>query len=82
MKRFNFIFTGNYLKVWYVACVITVAIMVFNFVRLNRVQDFELTVFDSGGNVVSVETVHLTNDYEKMALYSRLPVTKSFKPIK
>ncbi|MDR2883868.1 MAG: hypothetical protein LBV09_02030 [Deferribacteraceae bacterium] len=82
MKKLNFIFSGVYLKVWYVACFITITIMVVNFVRLNRVQDFELTLFDSGGNVVSTEVVHLENDYEKTALYTRLPATKVFKPIK
>jgi hypothetical protein len=82
MKRINFIFTGVYLKVWYVACVITIALMVANYMRLSRVVDFELAVFDSSGKVVETQQVRLTSSYEKAELYKRLPVTKSFTPIK
>ena len=79
LKKFNFIFTGNYLKIWYALFVIIAALMAFNILKLRAVSEFDLTVYNAEGQIISQRRVHSD---EVPLILDQLPVTKSFKPVK
>ena len=79
LKKFNFIFTGHYLKIWYALFVLIAALMLFNSFRLRAVSEFDLTVYNAEGQIVSQSRVQ---DGEVPLLLDQLPVTKSFRPVK
>ncbi|MDK2792964.1 MAG: hypothetical protein PWQ25_1827 [Deferribacteres bacterium] len=79
MKRFNKYFGGEYLKYWYVAFLIVLAVMVFDFYNDRSVEAYRLTIYDSTGNVVEKREI---SRYELSRSNIVLPITKSFEPIK
>jgi hypothetical protein len=81
MKRFNFIFTGRYLKFWYIAFVIVLAVMFFNHRRLAAVDTFTLIVYDTAGNIVDERDVS-RQEAEQMRRNFELPMSKAFIPQK
>ena len=79
MRKLNVIFTGRYLKFWYVACFIIILIIFANSKINERVSKFELAVYNSDGEMISRQTV---DGKQLRAVIAESPVTKSFKPIK
>lgn len=80
MKKFNFIFTGKYLKFWYIAFALTIGLMVLNYTRLRAVNDYTLYVYDNSGNVIQTE--HLTRGEINQWALGKYPVPKLFVPNK
>lgn len=58
MKKFSKYFGGEYMKYWYIAFAITIAIMVLNFISAKNVREFEITVFDNKGNIIEKKVYH------------------------
>jgi hypothetical protein len=81
MKRFNFIFTGRYLKYWYIAFVIVLGLMFFNHMRLSSVDMYTVIVYDSAGNVASQQDVS-KQEAEWLRRNFELPMSKAFIPHK
>jgi hypothetical protein len=79
MKKYNVIFTGHFLKIWYALFVIVLAAMIYNSIHLRSVDEFDLTVYDRSGAIISEKRV---SKDEVSFLVDQLPVTKSFKPVK
>ena len=81
MKRFNFIFTGRYLKFWYIAFAIVVGLMLYNYKRLQAVDSYTVIFYDSGGNKTQEFEVSRA---ELIAAggFKALPTTKVFIPHK
>ena len=79
MRKLNVIFTGRYLKFWYVACAIIIIAMFINHIVNTRVSKFEFTLYNSNGGVVSEQIV----DKSHLNVFiSESPVTKSVRPVK
>lgn len=66
------------MKYWYIAFVAVVLWFTVNLVNNGAVSSYELIGFDASGNVVGSKTVHMNS----MTPPERLPVTKSYRPIK
>jgi hypothetical protein len=79
MKKFNKYFGGEYIKYWYVAFFIVILIMVFDSYNDRTVTAYKLTIYDNNGN--NVETTIISRQ-ELLSSNLRLPLTKSFEPIK
>lgn len=78
LKSISQYFGGRYMKFWYVAFVLVMGWFVLGLVNRMAVSSYELTGYDSNGNVVGTKIV----DMNTMTNPDRLPVTKSYKPIK
>jgi len=66
------------MKYWYVAFAVVMLWFILNLLNNAAVSRYELTAYDSDGNVIGSTEVQSGT----MAPPERLPITKSYKPYK
>lgn len=77
-KEFSKYFGGSYMPYWYGAFVLVVGWFVINLFNNASVSRYELTAYDNAGNALGSKIV----DARTMTPPEKLPVTKSYKPVK
>jgi hypothetical protein len=78
MKRFNKYFGGEYMKYWYVAFIVTIAIMALNMISAKNVREFEITVFDKNGQVIEKKVYHKN----ELRIIEKIRQPKAVMPLK
>jgi len=76
--KMNSIFTGKFLKYWYIAFFIVIGYMFLLMANNGAVSQYELTIYDEQGKVVETKIM----DRNNWQAPESLPVTKSYRPIK
>lgn len=66
------------MKYWYVAFVLVISWFVINLVNNSAVSRYKLTAYDNSGKVIGSKEVRA----DSMTRPERLPVTKSYEPVK
>ena len=77
-RDFNRFFTGKYLKYWYAALFVVIAWIVIVTFNNRNVNKFEVTIYNSNGEVVEKRII----DRYNWVSPEKLPVTKTYRPIK
>lgn len=77
--KINVVFTGKYLKYWYIACVVVLTLLLYDHYRNLSVKSYELTIFANDGTVRSVHLVEMDSIDGNNAIF---PVNRSYRPIK
>ena len=77
--KINVIFTGKYLKFWYIACFIVLSLLVWDIIRKSSVSSYDLLLFDNNGEIISQRKVSRMQAFSENEM---LPITKSYHPIK
>lgn len=77
-KEMNKYFSGEYMKYWYVAFVVVLSVMIFNFYNSKSVYQFELTIFDNNANVIEQKVIHGRD----LGIIETIKTPKAVKPIK
>ena len=85
-KEMNKYFSGEYMKYWYVAFVVVVAVMLFSFYNSKSVYQFQLTTFDRQGNVIESKVIHEREfgmtENERLDYIVPIKETKTVVPLK
>jgi len=66
------------MRYWYIAFAVVIIWFTVNMVNNGAVSSYELTAYDNAGNVVGTKVVN----GDTMSAPERLPITKSYKPLK